>query len=123
RRAVLPADAASSMPSLASVRGLGCPVTAIFSDRWNSRSAARVASLRPVRLGYYNTLLFPLAAIGRLARRGAARRGGGALGVPPAFVNRTLHHVFAAEAALIGRTFFPYGLSVIGLFTPTTASR
>jgi len=27
-----------------------------------------------------------------------------------------LHCVFAAESALIGRTFFPYGLSVIGLF-------
>jgi hypothetical protein len=33
-----------------------------------------------------------------------------------------LHRVFAAESALIGRTFFPYGLSVIALFKPTTAS-
>jgi len=43
--------------------------------------------------------------------------------LPPALLNRMLHHAFAAESALIGRTFFPYGLSVIGLFKPTTASR
>jgi hypothetical protein len=33
------------------------------------------------------------------------------------------HHAFAAESALIGRTFLPYGLSVIGLSKPTTAGR
>jgi len=84
---------------------------------------AEAASLRAVRLGYYNTLLFPLAAIGRLASRGAGGEGEDPLVLPPAPLNRFLHHAFAAESLLIGRTFFPYGLSVIGLFKPTTATR
>jgi SAM-dependent methyltransferase len=84
---------------------------------------AGAASLRPVRLGYYNTFLFPFAAIGRLASRGAGGTGEDPLVLPPAPLNRLLHRVFAAESALIGRTFFPYGLSVIGLFKPTTANR
>jgi SAM-dependent methyltransferase len=80
---------------------------------------ARAASLRPLRVGYFNTLLFPLAVLRRLTTRASKAAAADDLALPPPLVNRLLHRVFAAESKLIGRTFFPYGLSVIGLFQLT----
>jgi len=80
------------------------------------RAMAKAAGLRPARVGYYNTVLFPLALIGRLAEKllGQHRTDDSAL--PASWINRLLYRAFAIEARFIPRWFFPTGLSVIGLF-------
>jgi SAM-dependent methyltransferase len=62
---------------------------------------------------YFNTLLFPLAAAGRLAER-AASRDAGAGNLPPPAVNSSLRAIFRAETAAVARGgSLPYGLSVL----------
>lgn len=71
----------------------------------------RDAGLVVDRIGYFNSLLFPLA----LAQRVAARLTGSKQPIdtlPAAPVNAALQAVFAAERHVIGRAGFPIGLSV-----------
>ena len=76
------------------------------------------AGLRPARLGYFNTLLFPLA----VAQRAAARLGlpNDPLRLPPARMNRAFEKIFASEAAAVSgtRRGFPLGLSVFCVSEP-----
>jgi SAM-dependent methyltransferase len=71
------------------------------------------AGLRPVKLSYFNTLLFPVAAIVRLKDRllGKTSAAGGA--VPPASINGIFRSVFAAERFLLGRFDLPFGVSLL----------
>jgi SAM-dependent methyltransferase len=88
---------------------------------------ATAAGLAPRQLGYFNSLLFPLVALARLAQAGVRRLrgprdpGGGPAahsdaGLPPAPLNRLLEAVFAAERFVLPRRPFPFGVSVIGVF-------
>jgi SAM-dependent methyltransferase len=80
------------------------------------RSMAQAAGLRAVRVGYYNAVLFPLALIRRLADKLLSRGPVDDSSVPATRVNQLLYRAFAAEARFIRCRFFPFGLSVIGLF-------
>jgi hypothetical protein len=73
---------------------------------------AAAAGLRAQRSGYFNALLLPLAIAARLlarSDRGEAMTGSG---LPSPMLNGLLRRVFAAEAPLLGRFAFPFGLSV-----------
>jgi SAM-dependent methyltransferase len=66
------------------------------------------------KLGYFNSLLFPLA----VAERGASKlRGKDSADVrlPPRALNRALETVFAAERHLVGRVPLPPGLSLFAV--------
>ena len=82
------------------------------------RTLAEGAGLKVLRVGYFNTLLFPLAVLVRLAS--AIAPGDSAPGVrtPPAVINRLLFSTFALEAKVVGRALFPFGTSVAALLTP-----
>ena len=80
------------------------------------RAVAEAAGLRPIRVGYYNTLLFPLALIRRLAEKLLDLHPADDSVLPGSFLNRFLYRVFSFEACLIGSWFFPAGLSVVGVF-------
>ncbi|MBS1189193.1 MAG: methyltransferase [Rhodocyclaceae bacterium] len=82
------------------------------------RRVAEAAGLKVERLGYFNTLLFPLIAAGRLADRLLGREVAHAPALPPEWLNRVLHAIFAAEAPLVARTFLPFGTSVIAVLKP-----
>ncbi|MBA4747238.1 MAG: class I SAM-dependent methyltransferase [Sphingopyxis sp.] len=85
--------------------------------RYTKRSlqaAVGAAGLRIDRIGYFNSLLLPIAAAQRLAAK--------ALGwtepvdaVPAAPVNAALRTVFAAERHIVGRSGFPIGLSLYAI--------
>ncbi|MBK5969024.1 MULTISPECIES: class I SAM-dependent methyltransferase [Thiorhodovibrio] len=104
------------------------------------RQKAQAAGLQPVRIGYFNTLLFAPIAIARLLAR--LRRPGGRstrntncaqkshttsasaptsdgvksdASLPPPWLNSLLMRIFAAEAAIIPRWFFPFGVSVLAV--------
>lgn len=79
------------------------------------------AGLVTERIGYFNSLLFPLALLQRLASKlGAGPSDSSA--TPPASLNRILASVFAWEAKLLGWLSFPIGLSLYAVVRrPATA--
>jgi SAM-dependent methyltransferase len=70
--------------------------------------------LRLERLGYFNSLLFPLAVANRVASK-LSRNDAADLTLPPAPLNTALEKVFAAERYLIGRFPLPPGLSLFAV--------
>jgi SAM-dependent methyltransferase len=85
--------------------------------RYSKRALRRLIDASPMRLvkiGYFNSLLFPLA----VAERAASKlRGKDSAGVklPPAPLNAALEKVFAAERYVVGRLPLPPGLSLFAV--------
>ena len=85
--------------------------------RYSKRSLKALIDASPLelkRIGYFNSLLFPLA----VAERAASKlRGKEAADVtlPPAPLNIALETVFAAERHLVGRLPLPPGLSLFAV--------
>jgi SAM-dependent methyltransferase len=70
--------------------------------------------MRLERIGYFNSLLFPLA----VAQRGASklrREDDADVRLPPAPLNAALERIFAAERYLVGRLPLPPGLSLFAV--------
>lgn len=67
---------------------------------------------------YFNTLLFPLAALVRLKERitGSKEATGGALPAEP--INGILKHVFALERYLLPHMTLPFGVSLLAVLKP-----
>ena len=70
------------------------------------------------RVGYFNSLLFPVAIAERMASK-ALGKDGGDLELPPAPLNTALKKTFAAERHLIGRVPLPPGLSLFAVASAT----
>lgn len=77
------------------------------------RRKLMAAGLRPLKMSYFNTILFPFAAVMRLKDRllGSASAAGSR--VPPAPINTVLTRVFAAERFLLGRFDLSFGVSLL----------
>ena len=69
-------------------------------------------------IGYFNSLLFPLAVGARLAAK-LTRRGGGDDSLPPKPVNYVFERAFAAERRLVGKVPLPPGLSLFAVASAT----
>lgn len=85
--------------------------------RYSKRSLARLIDQSPLKLeaiGYFNSLLFPLAVAKRLASRKSPQEDSD-LSLPSPFVNTALEKGFAAERHLIGRVPLPPGLSLFAV--------
>jgi SAM-dependent methyltransferase len=87
-----------------------------------SRSALRqLIEESPLRLdsiGYFNSLLFPLAVAARLASK-VTGGGTGEESLPPKVVNYLFERAFAAERRLIGTVPLPPGLSLFAVASAT----
>ncbi|MFL6721870.1 MAG: class I SAM-dependent methyltransferase [Sphingomonas sp.] len=85
--------------------------------RYSKRSLKALINGSPmslVKIGYFNSLLFPLA----VAARGASKLRGAdnaELRLPPAPLNAALEKIFAAERYLVGRLPLPPGLSLFAV--------
>ena len=80
-------------------------------SRASLKAALARAGLKPVKTGYFNTLLFPLALVQRLASR--FRSGDAAAeALPPAPLNRALAAIFGSESRAAARWPLPFGLSL-----------
>jgi SAM-dependent methyltransferase len=66
------------------------------------------------RIGYFNSLLFPLAVAERTASK-LRGKDNADVTLPPAPVNRLFETVFAAERHLVGRLPLPPGLSLFAV--------
>lgn len=73
-------------------------------------------------LSYYNTWLFPAAAVARLASKMLRRNERGDLRVPRAGLNSLLEKVMASEAQVLGRWQLPFGLSLISVVKKKAAA-
>ncbi|HEX4694485.1 class I SAM-dependent methyltransferase [Sphingomonas sp.] len=81
------------------------------------RKALDAAGLVPHKLGYFNSLLFPLAAAARVAGRITGRDDSDD-SPPPGPVNKLFEAIFRAERHLVGRMPMPVGVSILTLATP-----
>ncbi|MCC4115632.1 class I SAM-dependent methyltransferase [Aromatoleum toluclasticum] len=79
---------------------------------------ARAAGLKIERIGYFNTLLFPVIAATRLMERFQTRISASDAVLPSPTLNFLLKNIFATEARIVARTFFPFGTSVIAILSP-----
>jgi SAM-dependent methyltransferase len=89
--------------------------------RYSKRALKALIAGSPLRLeaiGYFNSLLFPVAIAERLAAKLRGKEEAD-LSLPPAPINQALERVFAAERALIGRVPLPPGLSLFAIASAT----
>ncbi len=89
--------------------------------RYSKKQLERLIKESPLELrsiGYFNSILFPLAIGARLAAK-ATGRGGGDDALPPKPVNYLFERAFRAERRLIGRLPLPPGLSLFAVASAT----
>lgn len=69
------------------------------------------------KLGYFNTLLFPVALVRRLFQRlaGDSKNPQADLELPGTLTNKMLNNIFTLESKWAGRLTMPFGLSVIAM--------
>lgn len=82
--------------------------------RYTKRHLARLlreAGFGELRLGYFNSLLFPLAVVERFLRNLGLRKDDAGDEVAP-WLNAAFARIFASEASLLRRVRFPFGLSL-----------
>jgi SAM-dependent methyltransferase len=82
------------------------------------RELIEESPLKLEALGYFNSLLFPVAVAERMLSR-ARGKDDADLSLPPKPLNQALERVFAAERALIGRVPLPPGLSLFAVASAT----
>ncbi|WP_294171322.1 class I SAM-dependent methyltransferase [uncultured Sphingomonas sp.] len=85
--------------------------------RYSKAGLERLVDASPLKLealGYFNSLLFPLAVGARVAGKLTGKQDSDDK-LPPAPLNRALEIVFAHEARLIGRVPLPPGLSLFAV--------
>lgn len=71
------------------------------------------AGLEVTYASYYNSILFPLVAVIRLAEKVLGVRGGQDLAMPSPWLNQLLYRIFANERRWLGRVAFPFGVSIV----------
>ncbi len=80
------------------------------------RSLLQEAGFRVNKLTYYNTWLFPPAALVRLLRKFLpAGDAGVELTLPPPWLNRLLGGLFASERHVLKHARFPFGISLLAI--------
>jgi SAM-dependent methyltransferase len=85
--------------------------------RYSKRALRSLIESSPLRLdaiGYFNSLLFPVAVAERLSSK-LRGKDEADLSLPPALINTALERVFAAERHLVGRLPLPPGLSLFAV--------
>ena len=70
--------------------------------------------MRLVKIGYFNSLLFPLAVVERAASKLRGKEDAD-VKLPPAPLNAVLEKIFEAERHLVGRLPLPPGLSLFAV--------
>jgi SAM-dependent methyltransferase len=78
-------------------------------------SALKRAGLEPVRISYFNTLLFPLIAGLRLARKAFGVKENADDAMPGPVMNGIFKAIFGLESHMIGRVSMPVGVSLLAV--------
>jgi len=89
--------------------------------RYSKRTLRNLIEKSPLKLdklGYFNSLLFPLAIAERTASK-LRGKDNGDVRLPPAPLNAALRTIFATERYLVGRLPLPPGLSLFAIASAT----
>ena len=89
--------------------------------RYSKRSLRKLVEGSPLKLqsiGYFNSLLFPVAVAARVAGK-LTGRGGGGDSLPPKPLNWAFEKTFGAERYLAGKLPMPPGLSLFAVASAT----
>jgi SAM-dependent methyltransferase len=78
-------------------------------------AALEKAGLQPLRVTYFNTLLFPLIAGLRLTRKLFGLSEGADDSMPSPLVNTVFKTIFGLEAHIVGRLPLPIGVSLLAV--------
>lgn len=78
---------------------------------------AQAAGLAVSRLGYFNSLLFPLIAGVRIARKLGGGNEGSDAALPPSPINALLTGIFGLERHVVRNGLFPFGASVMAVLS------
>ncbi len=80
------------------------------------------AGMRPIRISYFNTLLFPAIAGLRMLRKALGVKETADDAMPSNFINGVLKSVFGFESNWVGRLNIPFGVSLLAVAeaAPTT---
>ncbi len=78
------------------------------------------AGLAVVRIGYFNTLLFPAITLVRIARGCFNQSDASDTKMPGPMVNAVLEKLFALEQHLVSRALCPFGTSVLAVIKQRT---
>ena len=82
------------------------------------RRLLEAAELKPVHVGYATTLLFPVVAAVKMAKRllvGGSKAVSDVARLPPAWLNEFLTTLLEAEAEIAATAELPFGASVVAL--------
>lgn len=93
--------------------------------RYSKRALRRLLEASPLtieKIGYFNSLLFPLAMAARLAGKLTGREDSDDR-LPPGPVNRLLRGIFGLERYAVGRLPLPPGLSLFAVASARSPSR
>lgn len=75
------------------------------------------AGLNLTYTSHFNTILFPLAAVVRLAGKLTGSKGSPGSSIPPSVVNGLFYRLFSSERKWLVRSQLPFGLSVAAIAT------
>lgn len=81
------------------------------------RQKARNANLTVGKLGYFNTLLFPVIALARIIEKLSGHTNGSDATMPSPLLNRLLTGIFSFERHIVPRTTFPFGTSILAVLS------
>lgn len=87
------------------------------------RERLEAAGFTVVRWSYFNTVLFPVAALVRLVQRWRPPTGRADLRMTSTLANSLLARVMSAESVLASRVALPFGLSLLMVARPTNGAR
>lgn len=87
------------------------------------RRLAAAAGLQVERLGYFNTVLFPLIAAVRILGKLTGTAADSDAVMPSPRLNALLTTTFGLERHLVGRCLFPFGTSVVAVLSPGTGTK
>ena len=71
------------------------------------------AGLRSTKMSYFNTILFPLAAMVRLKDKLVGKASAAGTAVPPVIINNFFRKLFGSERFLLERFNLPFGVSLL----------
>jgi len=72
-----------------------------------------ITGLHPLKISYFNTILFPLAVIIRLKDKLTGKKIATGTSIPPSFINIFFSTIFSAERLLIEYFNLPFGVSLL----------
>lgn len=79
------------------------------------RQKVAASGLQPVKISYFNTILFPLAALVRLKDRLLSNSSASGSSIPPAPINQLFTILFSGERTLVAKMNLPFGVSLLGV--------